>query len=165
MKNFILICGLPYSGKTTIAKQIEKSLGYKRITVDDFVPKLGFDLNIPISERQWKTIYESAENELENCFRNSTNVIFDATNLHKNYRDKLKKLAKKYSFLTKVIFVNTPIDLIYKRHKDTNNRHKVQTKDLEEDIRKFTKPEKDEKLIEINDRNHINSIIILLKSE
>jgi predicted kinase len=41
--NLVLVCGLPGSGKTTIARQLEQETGAIRINIDEWVAALGVD--------------------------------------------------------------------------------------------------------------------------
>ena len=41
--NLILVCGLPGSGKTTIARRLEQETGAIRLNIDEWVAALGVD--------------------------------------------------------------------------------------------------------------------------
>lgn len=163
MKRLLIFCGLPYSGKTTYAKDIEKATGFKRLTVDDVVICMGYKLEIEISENDWNLIYKNVEQILNKYLYEGLNIIFDATNLYKGYREKIRLLAKNYEYAVSVIYIKTPLETINKRHKYHTGRHKVQDADLEELIKNAEIPDKAEDTIVVENSKDLHELIKSLR--
>jgi predicted kinase len=61
----ILLCGLPGSGKTTFARQLESETGAARICPDEWMADLGVDLyDEPFRERLERRLWEMAQDLL-----------------------------------------------------------------------------------------------------
>lgn len=107
----IIMVGVPASGKTTIAKYMEKS-GIARIATDDlknFYPERKYVLE-DLFSLQYKI--------LETLMNLNINVIADSNSDKQIYRNTLIKLAKKYGYDYTIIYcyakketINSRMDL------------------------------------------------------
>ena len=138
----IIMCGYPYAGKTTLARILEKELGFSRITIDEIIVELRFPLGEELSEETWTLIYTEAEKRLIAMLTSGLSVIFDATNGYKDYRDKLRSISKPLVGKILVIFVAAEFNTIRRRELNLVNRHKAV--DVEETIQNFQIPTVDE---------------------
>ena len=134
----IIMCGYPYAGKTTLAKYLEKKLRFVRITIDDIVAEFGLPIEDQLSEEDWTRVYTEAETRLVNSLFKGQSTIFDATNGHQDYRDKLRQITSSFTVMSLIVFINTPLETIKFRANNVIGRHKA-TK-VEETIKNFTVP-------------------------
>ena len=56
-----LLCGLPFAGKTTLAKALEDWLGVTRVALDEINTKTGFgNEETGLSPEEWTATYQEA---------------------------------------------------------------------------------------------------------
>ncbi len=95
---FIFV-GIPSSGKTTLAKFLEKKLPAIRVSSDEIkvalFGKSGYDLN---------AIFDCQHQILKNLAPTDFHLISDANSAKKEYREKLVELAKKNSRKAIIVF-------------------------------------------------------------
>lgn len=146
----IILCGLPFSGKSTLAKFLTKHLGLTLIDLDEINSKLGIGIDKPVTENEWKKTYQISYEELEKSLEAGKSVIYDATNFTNKQRDKLRSIAKKYYVQTKVIWVNPPKKEVIKRWQENRlnkNRKDVSDEDFAEVLDNFENPTKEENML------------------
>lgn len=104
-----MLCGLPASGKTTIAKQFEKELGVKRHSYDDVLSKFNYT-------NTWGKWIDNIKNDLKNGY----DVICDNTNLFSWYRKSILTRLSNINCRKILIIVNTPIKQCVKNNQNRN---------------------------------------------
>lgn len=159
MSVLIIMCGLQYSGKTTIAKIIQKELRAERITVDEVAQELQIDLSAHISEQKWTEIYKIAMKRLEEAIDVCDYVVFDATNLYVNFRKKLRLKAHNKCAHVVTVFIDTPRSIILQRHEKVKGRHCVQTKDLKQLIINMQPPTEEENALVVQKESDVQNIV------
>ena len=89
----ILVCGLPGTGKTTVAKKIADKTGSFVFNTDIIRKELFKKPRYTDKEKElvYKLLFEMAEKFL----RSTKNVILDGTFYKKEFRDELKGIAKR----------------------------------------------------------------------
>ena len=94
----ILFCGLPGSGKTTIARQRERETGAIRFSTDEWMADLGIDLFDPIRDslqarldRLWKELLERGQS-----------VILEDGTWKRAERDRLRQVASELNAVTEI---------------------------------------------------------------
>jgi len=111
----LIMCGLPASGKTTIAKAVASLLEDKHgistmvISSDDFRDMLSYSSKgfKPEREASVKALYEKTiATGLESGFL----VISDDLNYYKSMRSELRQIAKRSGSDYDIVFVDTPVE-------------------------------------------------------
>jgi len=102
MGKLYIMCGLPFAGKTTLAKAIVSKLGFAYISLDDISREQTNSARQP--ERSW----EEACWRINKRLAEGQSVVYDATNHTKEERDLLRTLAFIRQVAAKVIFVYVP---------------------------------------------------------
>src|SRR4030042_2281801 len=99
-----IICGLPFSGKTILAKYLTKRFGFVRVNFDDINEErgLGEKRNDEISDEDWQKTCEIAYDDIDQALAMGKTVVNDGANHSKAERDKLREIAKKYNVPTYV---------------------------------------------------------------
>jgi predicted kinase len=89
--NFIMLCGIPGSGKTTFARQfVEEHDNWIRIAPDDIRKSVtGDPMNMSRDNEVFSIVYDTIREELEG----GSNVIYDATNCNGRYRKNIAKFV------------------------------------------------------------------------
>lgn len=136
--SLIVFCGLPSSGKTTIARLIASQL---KNTVHVQTDTLRFMFPKPSYSREESTfVYNAMFQVGKEALRRGFNVIFDATFLKEDYRSEAAtKLARYYSSITYVA-VTCNLHLILERNQHRKGLEVVSRETILRFHRMFEKP-------------------------
>lgn len=106
MAKLYLLCGIPFSGKTTLAKEIVRKLGYTRIDLDDIKFELhGTDVkDEELKQEDWDVIYQEMYKRIKTSLKEGQTVIHDTGNFTKYERGLVRKIADKLNIPTITIF-------------------------------------------------------------
>jgi len=147
-----LLVGLPFAGKTTLAKELEKRFGFVRLSVDDVKFELGYsgvgDDDVP--DEAWEKIFRVLDARIVENLKADKTVLTEYAWVTKQWRDRARKLAGEMGVETKIIFVNTPEDVVRRRrleNRDVNARFDIPDTVFEEALHDFEPPTKDENII------------------
>jgi predicted kinase len=147
-----IFCGIPFSGKTTLAKELEKTLGYKRIDLDEV--KFSFfgneirDANI--NQEGWDKIYQEMYKQIEESLKNGETVIHDTGNFTKHERELVKEIADKLGIEAITVFLDIPKEVAKDRllqNRKANQRFDVSDEDFDSTVAEMEKPQENEKHI------------------
>ena len=115
MQTLYILCGLPFSGKSLLSKEIEKTTSIKRVSFDDMWDVLKqSDKNIT-----YEIALKKIEKKLVCELKNNNSVIYDSVNLSSEHRNKLKKLAEEAGAQAIVVYLKTPVEEIYRRREQS----------------------------------------------
>ena len=108
----IVICGLPGSGKTTLAKQIEKQFHAIRLSPDDWMNTLSLDLydaerRGKIEALQWKFAQQLLAQGLT--------VIIEWGTWARSERDTLRLGARALGVAVELHYLSATVDLLFDR--------------------------------------------------
>lgn len=147
-----LLVGLPYSGKTTLAKKLVKRLGFSHINID----QLKFDRvyadtgDDDVPDTVWNEIFREADTLIVKYLKEGKNVANEYAWITKNWRDRARKVARDAGFETKVIYLKLPLDVIRQRwfeNSKTTSRFHWPEEEFERYIKEFEEPTLDEGII------------------
>ena len=114
-----LLMGLPGSGKTTLARHLQKITGAVRLSSDDFrlllFPEPSFD------QQEHDNLYKILDHNVEHLLIAGGSVIYDANLNRRSHRDEKYALAKKYKTNVVLWWLKTPDDLSKKRRVEDQN--------------------------------------------
>jgi len=144
-----LIIGLPGSGKTTKAKEIELQRSALRFTPDEWIIALyGENLDRatrdavrnPVEQLQWQIAKQNLSHGM--------NVVLDWGFWTRTEREKYRKEAKAMGVSVQTIFIDVSPDELWKRVSNRSESQKgtlkIEQEDLEEWSKKFEPPTEDE---------------------
>ncbi len=127
-----IMCGLPFAGKTTLAKEMVNLLGIKRVSIDEINSERGiWNDETGMSPEEWTKTYEIAYQRTANFLSQSKSVVDESANFTKEQRDRLRVIAEQYNSQTYVIFVD--ISLAEVRRRWQENRQTVVRNDVRDD--------------------------------
>lgn len=148
MKTLYIMCGLGFSGKSTLAKAMGQHLNVPVVSQDEIFFKKKAELSsIKEDQEFWRVLLDMGEDELRQLLRQGQSVIFDSVNLSRNIRDELRALAKEAGAEAVVVYLDTPEYLLDERqakNKVTKERHDVDQKDLDKAKKDLEPPTEDE---------------------
>jgi len=108
----IIICGLPGSGKTTLAKCLEKSVPAFRFSPDDWMD--GLTINLHDGEMRAKI--ESLQWELaQQLLKLGTAIIIEWGTWGRSERDELREGARKLGAAVELHYLSAPVDELFER--------------------------------------------------
>lgn len=151
-KTLWILCGLPYSGKTYIAKQILQNLSAEYVSIDAIFKGQGFDWSsnhLP-NEKGWEEIFTMSYQQSQEALKKGLNVLYDSTNHTKASRDILRKVATDVGADVKVLWIDTTPEIVWKRWEDnlsTKKRPVVDKTLVEATINTFEQPTEDEAVV------------------
>lgn len=147
-----LLVGFPYSGKTTLAKELVKRLGFAHINIDQLKFDKGYtevgDDDVP--DEIWNAIFKKADELIITYLSEGKNVANEYAWITREWRDRARKVAADAGFETKVIYVNPPEKVIRQRreeNKKTKERFHWNDEEFERNFKDFELPNVDENII------------------
>ena len=134
-----IMCGISGSGKSTyIADRIKDNPNYIVISLDDIRAELSYRED---QSRNGEVI-QLAKQRLKQALAKGSNVIWDATNTRKEFRDVLVQIGLDYnSFVAIQIILNTEDNI---RKQNVNREHAVPDYVITKQIKQFQFPTKSE---------------------
>lgn len=145
-----ILCGLPFAGKTTLAKILERS-GISRIAIDDINTERGvWNDEMGMSPEEWTNIYNEAYWRIDLLLSQQKSVVNDSVNYTKELRDRLRAIAEAYHARTVVIYVDIPVAEAQRRWRENRQiagRIDVQDSDFAEVLDHFEPPTEDEHMV------------------
>src|SRR5215831_13921304 len=106
MPNLYILCGLPFSGKSTLAQQLALATGSVLVSYDalwwekkrETGDSWGFD-----------ALCHLAEARLAEALEDGVSAVYDTLNNSKGWRDRLRRLAARHGARSVVVYLNTPL--------------------------------------------------------
>jgi predicted kinase len=162
MKNLYLLCGMPFSGKTTLGKSVAQYLNAPYISLDEIneARDLFGGEGIPVEE--WEKTHYLAIEQLQNLMLSQQNIILDDTNCFRWLRDRFRNCGAQYGYQTTLIFLNVPFTEIKQRiaaNSQNPTRNKVKQEIIEEMNQTFESPQADERTINYSPEQSIKEWI------
>lgn len=144
-----LIVGLPGSGKTTRAKQIEVEHNALRLNPDEFIlEKHGHGLSREQSEAVRTSVEAQHWQTAEKALAQGFDVVLEFGFWTKAERSKFRSQAQKLGANVKTIFMDADIDELWRRvsrrPESKRGTLKISRADLEEWSKKFEPPTEEE---------------------
>ncbi|MBV9267378.1 MAG: GNAT family N-acetyltransferase [Acidobacteriaceae bacterium] len=127
----IIVCGLPGSGKTSHAKEIEQTLRAVRFSADEWMDAMGINLwegeaRQRIEELQWKIAQQ--------ILSVGGTVIIEWGTWARSERDVLRTGARRLGAAVELHFLDAPVDVLF----DRIHRRKMETPPITlEDIQRW----------------------------
>jgi len=155
-----LMCGLSFSGKSYLAKQIGDHVGATIISLDGINQERGLDNNNVIPVFEWEETHKIALDRLSKYLDAGKSVIIDDTNPLLKLRDRFRKIANERGLRTIVVLVNTSVETINERVdkvRKNQDRHIAPREALDNLIKMFEYPNpKIEELVIYNDGDNFS---------
>ncbi|MCL5747015.1 MAG: ATP-binding protein [Patescibacteria group bacterium] len=148
---FILV-GFPFAGKTTLATELEKRLGFARINLDEVKFEHGYEgiSDDDVPDKAWGEIFQDANKRLINYLKAGKSVLNETAWTTREWRDKARRVALDAGFQTKIIYLEIPEEITRERwlkNRKTKQRFDVPDNVFEESIRTFEIPGEEENII------------------
>lgn len=146
-KSFYMMVGLPCSGKSTYSLELSRKNNAIIVSSDNIREELL--INNVYKKQDNENIFNVVYNRIYYYLNINRDIIFDATNTNRIYREHYVKLVQKYNYKVIAIVFNTPIEVCIERNKYRNKATKVTKRKMLEIKKYFDKPSIDEGFNEI----------------
>lgn len=146
-----IMCGVGFSGKSTLAKKIAEHTGAVLVSQDALFFEKEKELNLDQdSDEQWRMLLDICLERIKENLSAGKSVVFDNTNTKFEHREELRRLARSVGAETKVIFLDTPIEIQKERQNknlETGERHTVKQEYLDQAIAELEVPNENENVL------------------
>src|SRR3989338_2110441 len=115
MTKLYIMCGLAFSGKSTLARKIAERTGSKLIAFDKLWVEKDKENPVPNGDEGWKFIRKIGQDEIAKSLQKGNSVVYDDNNIRFEHREELRDIARKAGARTIVVYLNTPMEVIRKR--------------------------------------------------
>src|SRR5687768_14245353 len=141
------MCGLAFSGKTTLARAIVSELGWAYISLDEINAERGLSGGDGMETVEWERTHHIALQSLQKKLTSGTSVVVDDTNCFRWIRDRFRDLSRANHARTTVVLVDTPIHEIQQRiahNRDVRGRRGIEATVFGAHVAAFERPADDE---------------------
>lgn len=145
-----LLCGLAFSGKTTLAAAAARRLQAVVVSLDAINAARGLDGGAGIPDAEWARTHQEALRQVESALQAGGPVIVDDTNCFRFLRDAYRALADRHGARTTVLYIDAPLSLVRERIREngrTRLRAPIADAVLLDLARKFEAPAADEEVL------------------
>jgi predicted kinase len=150
-QHLFLLCGLPFSGKSTLGRALQARHGIVHVEVDRHHLDGRIDFEDRRVERaEWIAAYRAAYTQVEEALGAGRPVVFDAVSYRRTQRDRTRRIAKKHGVPITIIYVDVAPELAkarLNRNRANPTRVNVPQVDFDEVARGMQPPQHDEALV------------------
>jgi predicted kinase len=145
----VIVCGLSFGGKSTLARAIGERLGYREVDVDVTKARLhGEGLqDHDLSQEQWDRIYAATDEETAELLASGASVVDGSRNFRRFERDRARAIATRAGVPFVTVYVDTPAEVARERRARNAvapTRVHMTEAELEEIVELFEPPSADE---------------------
>jgi predicted kinase len=111
----VAVCGLAFSGKSTIAHRVAAETGAELISCDAINAARGFDGGTVMDDSEWEKSSLMAASAASAVLASGRGVVVDDTFSHRFLRDRFRQVAASADVPFVLLFVDTPLAVIEAR--------------------------------------------------
>lgn len=149
------MCGLPFAGKSTLARALAARLGAVHLELDAINAERGLGRRgAALSNAEWAATYREGRRRLENHLAAGRSVVYDAVSFRRAHREQLRRVARRHGASAAVVHLATPVAEIGRRrraNRDRPTRGDVRPEDFALVAEGFQAPGPDEDAVTYDD--------------
>jgi predicted kinase len=149
MKKLYIMCGVAFSGKSTLAKKVAE---YKRavlVSQDQIWFQKKKELHLDIDkDEDWDMVQQLSKEEVRQTLLNGHSVVYDDISLKYDNRESLREIAQECGAETVLIYLDTPRSVQQERqtkNAETKERHDVPEHIINWGLEELEIPQENEK--------------------
>ena len=127
-----LMCGAPFSGKSTLARLLAIHTNSRYLSLDDIMRQRGRDLSQLQPVEEWGKAHEICMQQMDALMQEQASIVLDDTNNFRWLRDRVRQLAQKHQYPTTLIFMDIPLAELERRREQV--RHSRERNHLPDDV-------------------------------
>jgi predicted kinase len=108
----VVLCGLPGSGKSTVAGSLARELGAVRLSSDEWLDALGFDLYDEEARARVDGLQQRLALELVTL---GNTVIYESGGWTRAERDALREAARAVGAAVELRYLDVPVETLWQR--------------------------------------------------
>jgi predicted kinase/GNAT superfamily N-acetyltransferase len=147
------MCGIAFSGKSTVAHRVAAALQLTRISLDDINQERGLHGGEGIPDARWEEASFIAMARLRKCLQQGRSAVVDDTFSHRFLRDRCKRVAEACGASFTILFIDTPLSEIQARRRSNDlvqKRDTIQGQVFEHHVGRFEFPADDERVVRLS---------------
>jgi len=115
-----LLVGLPYSGKTTLARKLVERFGFCHVNIDELKREFGYgeqgDDDVP--DKVWGDIFDEADRLILKHLELGQSVVSEYAWISREWRDRARRVAESGGFETRTVYLDTPMEETWRRWRE-----------------------------------------------
>lgn len=148
--NVILMCGLSFSGKSTLATLLARELGAEIVSLDSINEERGLYGGQGIPAEEWANTHRIGDERVSIYLRLGLDVIVDDTGSPRFVRDHWRDIASREGARFSLVWVQIDPKLQHERlveNRATNARHDVTDAVMAEHLASFQMPTDEDPIV------------------
>jgi predicted kinase len=129
MKKLYIVCGVAFSGKSTLSKKIAEYKHATLVSQDSLWFEKKKELNLdPDSDQDWDMVLRLSKEVVRDTLVKGDSVVFDDISLKYSDRESLRNIAKECGAEVVLVYLDTPRNVQKERqikNLETKERHDV----------------------------------------
>jgi predicted kinase len=150
-QRLFVLCGLPFSGKSTLARAMTDRLDVVNVEVDRVHAERNRDLSArPLTRDDWIAAYRISFKRLKETLRQGRSAVFDATSYRRIQRQRLRRIADAHGVPMTVIYLDVSAEEAKQRleaNRRQPRRMAVPSADFAAVVSEFQPPGDDEDVV------------------
>ncbi|MGJ3262115.1 MAG: AAA family ATPase [Salinarimonas sp.] len=146
------MCGLAFSGKSTIARTIARALALPLVSLDAINDERGFDGGNVVDDSEWERTSHIAMERLAGHLAAGRSAIVDDTFAFRYLRERCAEVAARHGAGYRILLVETPLAEIQARRRANDvTRERLALSDavFDDHVARFQPPEPDEPVVRL----------------
>ncbi len=161
------MCGLPFSGKSTLARELAARLRFVHLELDAVNVERGAGLDGGVITREdWLVAYRESYRRLDALLESGQSVVFDATSFHRAHRERLRRAARRANAVATVVYLDMPESEVRDRllrNRAAPARYDVPDEDFAQVAAGFQPPGEDENLVRCGPTDSVAAVVERLR--
>jgi predicted kinase len=167
MPKLYIMCGIAFSGKSTLARRIANATGCKIIAFDKLWVEKDKEKPVPKDAEGWRFIRKVGQDKVEKALKQGSSVVYDDNNVRFEHREELRKIARRLGVREITVYLNTPIEAVREReasNKTTGERHEVEPNNFQTVLEQLEVPTQKENVMEFRPEMDIDNWLRTLEN-
>lgn len=112
----VAMCGIPFAGKTTLAREVATAWGLSLVSVDEIVAEMNIDLGRDAGNQAgWARAMAVGLERTHQELVAGTSVVYDSANHTRRNRDRCRRVAGRAGATFRCIWVDVPVGVARER--------------------------------------------------